>query len=78
MFLKLQPPITYLITSGETTAATRTSSKEFRASSKLVETAVAARINLIQIREKNLTGKAWSMNWRCGPLPLRVPVQRDC
>jgi thiamine-phosphate pyrophosphorylase len=55
MSLKLQPPITYLITSGETTAATRTSSKDFSRLLKLVETAVAARINLIQIREKNLT-----------------------
>ena len=57
MPLNLQPPITYLITGGQTTATTTPSSKEFSHVLKLVEAAVVARINLIQIREKHLTAK---------------------
>jgi thiamine-phosphate pyrophosphorylase len=53
----LQPPITYLITSGDTTPATTPSSREFAHLLKLIEAAVAARISLIQIREKNLTAR---------------------
>ena len=55
MSLNLQPPITYLITGGKTTAATTTSSKEFLQILKLIEAAVAAGIGLIQIREKQVT-----------------------
>jgi thiamine-phosphate pyrophosphorylase len=51
----LQPPITYLITGGKTTAATKPSSSEFSRLLKLIEAAVAARISLVQIREKDLT-----------------------
>lgn len=53
----LQPPITYLITNGETTPATIPSSSEFQRLLKLIEAAVAARISLIQIREKQLTAR---------------------
>jgi thiamine-phosphate pyrophosphorylase len=53
----LLPPITYLITSGETLAATTPSSKEFTRVLKLIEAAVAARISLIQLREKKLNAR---------------------
>jgi thiamine-phosphate pyrophosphorylase len=52
-----QKPISYLITSGQTTAATTSSSKDFRDILQLVEAAVAAKIDLIQVREKHLTTK---------------------
>lgn len=54
MPLKLPKPITYLITSGETTARTAPSTEDFARLLKLVSAAVAARVNLIQLREKNL------------------------
>jgi len=57
MPLKAQRPILYLITSGATTAATKTSSKEFQDILTLVRAAVAAHIDLIQLREKNLTAR---------------------
>jgi thiamine-phosphate pyrophosphorylase len=56
--LHLQAPITYLITSGMTTAATKPSSKEFSLLLNLIEAAVAARITPIQIREKHLTASS--------------------
>lgn len=53
----LEAPIIYLITSGETTAATTPASKEFSRILKLTEAAVAANINLVQLREKKLTAR---------------------
>jgi len=50
-------PITYLITGGETTDATRASSEEFRRLLALIRSAVAARVTLVQLREKNLSGR---------------------
>jgi thiamine-phosphate pyrophosphorylase len=50
-------PISYLITSGQTTAATTSNSKDFQDILKLIEAAVAANIDLIQVREKDLTTK---------------------
>jgi len=50
-----QKPISYLITSGQTTAATTSNSKDFQHILQLIEAAVAAKIDLIQIREKALT-----------------------
>jgi thiamine-phosphate pyrophosphorylase len=55
MPLDLRKPITYLITSGETTAATTPLTEDFSRLLKLVSAAVAAGVNLIQLREKNLT-----------------------
>jgi thiamine-phosphate pyrophosphorylase len=55
MLLSLQQPITYLITSGETTPATTPDSEAFARILKLVQSAVAANISLVQLREKNLT-----------------------
>jgi thiamine-phosphate pyrophosphorylase len=55
MLLNLQKPIIYLITSGETTYQTTATSEDFIRLLKLVEAAVAARVSLIQLREKNLT-----------------------
>jgi thiamine-phosphate pyrophosphorylase len=52
-----QKPISYLITSGQTTAATTSSSKDFRNILQLITAAVAAKIDLIQVREKALTTK---------------------
>jgi thiamine-phosphate pyrophosphorylase len=54
---KLHEPITYLITSGETTNATTPASAEFLAILALVERAVSARIRLVQLREKNLSAR---------------------
>jgi thiamine-phosphate pyrophosphorylase len=53
----LARPITYLITGGETSSATTTSSEEFRRLLALVRAAVAARVTLVQLREKELTGR---------------------
>jgi thiamine-phosphate pyrophosphorylase len=47
-------PLIYLITSGETTARTTPSTKDFQNVLQLVQAAVAARIDLVQIREKAL------------------------
>jgi thiamine-phosphate pyrophosphorylase len=59
MSLKLPPhkPILYLITSGETTAATTPSSEEFKRIVTLCAEAIAARISLIQLREKSLNAR---------------------
>ena len=50
-------PVTYLITSGQTTAATTSESKEFLNLLELIAAAVAAGIDLVQVREKSLTTK---------------------
>lgn len=50
-------PITYLITNGQTTPATTSNSKDFQRILQLIAAAVAAKIDLIQIREKALTTK---------------------
>ena len=44
----------YLITNGQTTPATTPASNEFAAILKLVRSAVAAQIDIVQIREKKL------------------------
>jgi thiamine-phosphate pyrophosphorylase len=48
------PPLIYLITSGETTGQTTPGTKDFQKVLQLVQAAVAARIDLVQIREKTL------------------------
>ncbi len=55
MPLHQQKPITYLITSGETTPRTTPGDKDFSRLLNLVAAAVAAQVNLIQLREKNLS-----------------------
>ena len=55
MPLHQQTPITYLITSGETNPQTAPGDKDFARLLNLVSAAVAAHVNLIQIREKNLS-----------------------
>lgn len=57
MMLQNQKPILYLITRGATTAATSPASKEFQDILALVRAAVAAGVNLIQLREKQLTAR---------------------
>jgi thiamine-phosphate pyrophosphorylase len=59
MPLKLpqQTTLLYLITSGATTRATTPSSEEFERLLALTAAAVAARIPLIQLREKNLSAR---------------------
>lgn len=47
-------PLLYLITSGTTSEQTTSSSSEYSEVLKLIEAAVAAGINLVQIREKRL------------------------
>jgi len=53
----LARPITYLITAGESSSATRPESEEFRRLLAHVRAAVAARVTLVQLREKGLTGR---------------------
>lgn len=53
----LSPPITYLITGGETSSATGPESEEFGRLLALVRAAVEARVTLVQLREKALTGR---------------------
>jgi thiamine-phosphate pyrophosphorylase len=55
MPLRQQNPITYLITSGETTPQTTPGDKDFSRLLNLVAAAVAAHVNLLQLREKNLS-----------------------
>ena len=57
MPLNLTKPILYLITGGATTEATKPSDGEFQDVLALVSAAVAAGIQLIQIREKRLSGR---------------------
>ncbi|MET0623225.1 MAG: thiamine phosphate synthase [Pyrinomonadaceae bacterium] len=54
----LARPITYLITAGETSSPTTPGGGEFRRLLALVRSAVEARVTLVQLREKNLTGRA--------------------
>ena len=54
----LARPITYLITGGETNSATGPDSEEFRRLLALVRAAVEARVTLVQLREKGLSGRA--------------------
>jgi thiamine-phosphate pyrophosphorylase len=57
MPLKPQTPLLYLITSGTTTAQTTPSSKDYSQVLELIEAAVTAGIDLVQIREKTLTAR---------------------
>jgi thiamine-phosphate pyrophosphorylase len=57
MPLNLQKPIIYLITSGKTTVATTPASDEYREVLNLVQAAIEAGVPLLQIREKQLTGR---------------------
>ena len=57
MPLDLPRPIIYLITNGQTTTSTSPNSPEFSDILRLVESAVAFEIPLIQLREKNLTAR---------------------
>jgi thiamine-phosphate pyrophosphorylase len=54
---ELPKPITYLITGGETTSSTSPGDAEFRRLLSVVEHAVAARLSLVQLREKDLTAR---------------------
>jgi len=58
MPLDLPQPIIYLITNGATTSHSTPDSEEFLRLLNLVETAVTAEIPLLQIREKNLSGRS--------------------
>jgi thiamine-phosphate pyrophosphorylase len=57
MSLDLPSPISYLLTSGETTSKTTPKSLEFSTILSLVEAAVASNISLVQLREKNLSAR---------------------
>lgn len=57
MRLKSQAKLIYLITSGHTHPQTTPSSKEFLDILRLIEVAVTAGVDLIQIREKQLTAR---------------------
>ena len=50
-------PVIYLITSGATNLQTTPSSKEFEDVLKVVAAAVAAKVSLIQLREKCLSAR---------------------
>ena len=51
----MQKPIIYLITSGETTLQTTPATEDFSRLLKLIEAAVAGNVDLLQLREKNLS-----------------------
>jgi thiamine-phosphate pyrophosphorylase len=53
----LPRPITYLITGGETSSATTPAGAEFGRLLALVRSAVEAGVTLVQLREKDLTGR---------------------
>lgn len=53
----LARPITYLITGGKSSSATGPEAEEFRRLLALVRAAVEARVTLVQLREKGLTGR---------------------
>jgi len=57
MSLNLSPPILYLITRGATTEATSRGSSEFHDILRQISAAIAAGIDLIQIREKKLSAR---------------------
>lgn len=57
MYRHVQQPIIYLITSGATNAQTTSASKEFVDILRLVADAAAVKVSLIQLREKNLSGR---------------------
>ncbi len=57
MMLNLPKPILYLITRGATAEATTSASKEFQDLLGQVSAAVAAGVQLIQLREKRLTAR---------------------
>src|SRR5438067_7208735 len=57
MSLNLSQPILYLITPGATAETTRPADKEFQEILNQVCAAVEAGIQLIQLREKNLTAR---------------------
>ena len=62
-------PITYLITSGQTTLKTTPSSDEFSNILQLIEAAVASDVSLVQIREKQLNASVlYELVVRCGAL----------
>ena len=64
MPLDLLLPITYLITSGQTTSKTTPNSLEFSTILRLVEAAVASNISLVQLREKNLSARVlYELTW---------------
>jgi thiamine-phosphate pyrophosphorylase len=54
---ELTKPITYLVTAGETTSATTPSDSDFLSLLALVERAAAARVSLVQLREKALDAR---------------------
>lgn len=58
MKLNQQKKLIYLITSGETNPRTTPATKDFAGVLRLIEAAVSAGIDLVQIREKLLTAKA--------------------
>jgi thiamine-phosphate pyrophosphorylase len=69
MSLNLPAPISYLITSGATTSRSNPASKDFQHVVALVRAATAARVSLIQLREKNLTARAlFDLTVRCAAI----------
>jgi thiamine-phosphate pyrophosphorylase len=69
MLLNLPAPISYLITSGATTPRSNPASKDFQHVVALVRAATAARVSLIQLREKNLTARAlFDLTVRCSAI----------
>jgi thiamine-phosphate pyrophosphorylase len=54
-FQSLQTPLIYLITNGKTNASTTPATEDFSNVLRLIEAAVSAKIDLLQIREKQLS-----------------------
>src|SRR5690349_9281454 len=76
MPLNLSRPILYLITRGVTTEATTPDSSEFRDVVVQISSAVNAGIDLIQIREKQLTSRAlFELTQRAAKITGDSPTQ---
>lgn len=55
--LQRQQPLIYLVTSGQTTPQTTPATEDFSRLLRLIKAAVSAQIDLLQIREKNLSAR---------------------
>jgi thiamine-phosphate pyrophosphorylase len=76
MPLNLTKPTLYLITGGATTEATEPADREFQDVLALVSAAVAAGIQLIQLREKRLSGRTLSDLTTCAVAITRGTATR--
>ena len=71
-----EKPIIYLITSGETGLQTTPATEDFSSILRLIEAAVAAKIDLVQLRENNLTaGVFYKLSTRAAEITRASPTK---